>query len=229
MIGKIGWIITGALAAFFVALAFYNSTPTDTNTQDNSVAWNDQMVRGASNAPNTFVEYTDITCPHCANFHNVATDSSFDKDYIDSGKVRMEIRTTSLLSNVNSVRAGESAYCAADQGKFYAYYDEIVKQFTKDYFNKGIGISPTSPKVPKLDDSYYINATSGAGLNVDEMKTCLDSGEKSSDVEIATQKAINQGVMGVPAFDVNNGTYTGSGFGGGYSTIEQMMKAGGVN
>ena len=141
----------------------------------------------------------------------------------------MEIRTTSLLSNVNSVRAGEAAYCAADQGKFFEYYDKIVKQFTKDYFDKGIGISPTSPKVPKLEDQYYYDAAKDGGLDVDAMKSCLADGKMTAKVNQATQKAINMGVTGVPAFDINNGKYRGSGFGGGYSTVEQMMRAGGVN
>lgn len=226
--GKAGWIIISIVIVFFVGLAFYNSSSTDKDKQDTSAVWNEQMTEGRSDAPNTFVEYTDITCPHCANFHNTAKDGSFDKEYIDSGKVRMEIRITSLLSNANSARAGESGYCAADQGKFFDYYDKIVRKLTKDYFDKGIGISPTAPKVPKLDDNYYVEAAATAGLDGNKMKDCLSSNKEQSAVDTATRKAVNTGVTGVPAFNINNGKYTGSGFGGGYSTIQRMMKAGGV-
>ena len=225
---RVGWISIGILVMFLIALAIFNNN-SNGDKDLASVVWNEQMTKGKTDAPNIIIEYTDITCPHCADYHNAAEEGAFDRDYIDSGKARMEIRTTSLLSNVNSVRAGETAYCAADQGKFFEYYDKIVKQFTKDYFDKGIGISPTSPKVPKLEDQYYYDAAKDGGLDVDAMKSCLADGKMTAKVNQATQKAINMGVTGVPAFDINNGKYRGSGFGGGYSTVEQMMRAGGVN
>lgn len=44
------------------------------------------MTKGKTDAPNIIIEYTDITCPHCADFHNAAEEGAFDRDYIDSGK-----------------------------------------------------------------------------------------------------------------------------------------------
>lgn len=224
---KVGMIIIGALALFIVALAIYNGN--EGGDQDNSgTAWNKQMTLGDEAAPHTFVAYTDVTCPYCAAFHTTAFDGALKEDYIDSGKVRMETRVTSLLSNVNSVRAGETAYCAADQGKFFDYYDTIVRKFKEDYFDKGIGISPTSPRVPKLEDDYYLSTAKESGLDDKLMESCLADGKMVREVDVATRKAINMGVTGVPAFSVNSGKYVGSGFGGGYETIEQMLRAGGV-
>lgn len=225
--GKTGMIILGLIIAFFVAVTIFSNT---TNSPKGHTAWNDQMVTGSPDAKNTMVEYTDITCPHCADFHNAATGGSFDEDYIKSGKVRFEIRVTSMLQgkSLNSERAGESAYCAADQGKFFEYYDGIVARFTKDYFDKGVGVSVTSADIPKLDDSYYTSTAGEKGLDVARFEACLSAGEMKSKLAEATNKAaqlLPYG-SGVPYFIVNK--FTSSGFGGDYRAIQQMMRAGGV-
>lgn len=42
---------------------------------------------GAADAPVTIVEYSSLTCPHCATFHR-ETLPKIKKDYIDTGKAR---------------------------------------------------------------------------------------------------------------------------------------------
>lgn len=48
----------------------------------------EEMVLGSPDAPVTIVEYSSLTCPHCATFHR-DTLPKIKKDYIDSGKVRL--------------------------------------------------------------------------------------------------------------------------------------------
>ena len=43
---------------------------------------------GAKTAPVTMIEFASLTCPHCANFHNLVL-PTLKKEYIETGKVRM--------------------------------------------------------------------------------------------------------------------------------------------
>ncbi|MGD8810342.1 MAG: DsbA family protein [Gammaproteobacteria bacterium] len=48
-------------------------------------------VIGDANAPVTLIEFSSLTCPHCADFH-INTLPKIKKDYIDTGKVKMIVR-----------------------------------------------------------------------------------------------------------------------------------------
>lgn len=229
---RVGWFAVGAITVLILGIMLLsNNSSSDKESTSKASSWNESMTQGKADAPNSFIEYTDITCPHCAVFHNAIADSSFSKDYIESGKVQFEIRVTSFLQekSVNSERAGESAYCAADQGKFYEYYDGIVKKMTKDYFDNGIGTSPTAPRIPKLDDSYYLDVAKERELDVDAMKQCLDTNKMLATLNTATRKTaqILPYGSGVPYFVIND-TFKSSGFDGDYQTVQQMLRAGGV-
>jgi protein-disulfide isomerase len=58
---------------------------------------------GDSNAPVTLIEYSSLSCPHCADFH-AKTLPEIKKNYIDTGKVKLIIRDFPL---------GGPAYSAA--------------------------------------------------------------------------------------------------------------------
>ncbi len=51
----------------------------------------DENVMGAANAPVTIIEYSSMTCGHCATFHSKVLPQLKEK-YIDTGKVRYIIR-----------------------------------------------------------------------------------------------------------------------------------------
>lgn len=58
---------------------------------------------GDKNAPVTLIEYSSLSCPHCAEFH-ANTLPKIKKNYIDTGKVKLIIRDFPL---------GGPAYAAA--------------------------------------------------------------------------------------------------------------------
>ncbi len=51
----------------------------------------DDFVLGDANAPVTMIEYSSLTCPHCASFH-ANTLPDIMKNYIVTGKVRLVYR-----------------------------------------------------------------------------------------------------------------------------------------
>jgi protein-disulfide isomerase len=76
------------------------------------------MVLGSADAPITVVEYSSLTCPHCAAFaENVFP--MLQSKYIDTGKVRFVSREFPL--DVKAAAASMLARCAAngDAPKFF--------------------------------------------------------------------------------------------------------------
>lgn len=229
-------IIIGVAVVFFVALALYNShsRPAD---QGSNQPWNTAMTVGAADAPNTIVEYGDYFCEFCTKFYEQASSDDFKKKYLDTGKVRVETRPITVLAGEHSLNAeagAEAAFCAADQDKYHEFSDHIIPRIKHDFFDKGIGVKQmngamlSQPKtIEKLPQSYYDESASAVKMNVDQFSDCMINETHQSTIAKNTQKAISNGVRGLPHILVND--YVSSGFAGGWSNFELMLKAGGID
>ncbi|MDR1032744.1 MAG: DsbA family protein [Candidatus Nomurabacteria bacterium] len=219
------WVLVVVVAILVVALFAYNAKNPSKNTTE--PAWNSAMTMGNSDNKNHFIEYTDMFCPYCARF-NRALGEDFEKDYIKTDKLFFELRLTDVIAehSVNSTRGGETGYCAAQQDKFWPYYDAILAKLKADYHDKGIGVSKTSPQIPKLDDSYFLDAAKTAKLDVGKVQACLKDGSGLKELRANTARAAQVLPSGVPFFILNS--YYSSGFEGNYDTVKLMIKAGGV-
>jgi protein-disulfide isomerase len=83
------------------------------------------MALGSANAPVTIVEYSSLTCPHCADFaENVFP--MVQSKYIDSGKVRFVSREFPL--EIKAAGASMLARCAAN-GEAQKYFDATIMLF----------------------------------------------------------------------------------------------------
>jgi protein-disulfide isomerase len=67
------------------------------------------------------VEFGDYQCHFCAAFQRDTKDSIL-QNFVNTGQVR-------FLFNL----AAEASYCAADQGKYWQYHDEIYKNSKGEY------------------------------------------------------------------------------------------------
>ena len=65
-------------------------------------------VLGNDSAPVTIVEYSSLSCPHCAEFHE-KTMPELEKKYIDSGQVRFLVRPFPL--NEPALMGSMLTYC----------------------------------------------------------------------------------------------------------------------
>lgn len=230
MWSKARTIVFISLAVIIIGLFIVNAIVTKPDKSYG--AWSSAMTMGNTDADRHFIVYTDIFCPYCDNYSRVVEDNfdEFKRDYIDTNQVFYEIRLTDMISDhsVNSEMGGESGYCAADQGQFWDYYHVILAQLKVDYHDKGIGVSKTSPEIPKLDDEYFYRAARKiSGIDIGKFETCLNNHEKLAELNQNTQKASKAAVQGLPYFVF--GDWSGSGFDGNWKTVKSMFSAGGAN
>ena len=82
---------------------------------------------GKLDAPIKFIEFVSMTCSHCADFH-INTLPEIKKKYIDSGKLRLELRDFPL--DGLALRASAMARLI-DPNKYYKFVDMLFKKQKK--------------------------------------------------------------------------------------------------
>ena len=138
---------------------------------------------GKADAPLVIIEYTDLQCPFCQQFHNTAFDQ-LKKDYIDTGKVRFMTRDFPLDFHPNATPAAIASRCAGDQGKFWEMRHLM---------------HVNAEKLSKEDIQKY-----AAELKLDaaKFKSCSDSDFYVADIDKQFQEGSAVGVTGTPSFVV---------------------------
>ena len=84
---------------------------------------NGSPIVGNPNAPITILEWGDFQCTFCYRFHESSL-SIIHKEYIETGKVNLVFKDFPL-NGPDSILAAEASYCAKDQGRYWAYHDEL--------------------------------------------------------------------------------------------------------
>jgi len=84
---------------------------------------NGSPLIGNSNAPITVLEWGDYQCTFCYRFHESSLNIILT-EYVDTGKVKLVFKDFPL-NGPDSILAAEASYCAGDQGRYWAYHDEL--------------------------------------------------------------------------------------------------------
>lgn len=121
----------GALAIVGGGVAYYALSPNnvaapamaESGTLDLKVDPETDNIMGDPNAPVTVVEYSSLTCPHCANFHQM-TVPDFKEKYVKTGKARYVIREFPL--DQVAFAAAAIARCAGKE-KFFPFVTALYK------------------------------------------------------------------------------------------------------
>jgi protein-disulfide isomerase len=137
-------------------------------------------VLGQPNAPLTMIEYLRFNCSHCADFA-LQTAPQIEKDYVDTGKLRIEERA--LAPEGDLLTASAAALCAGEQGRYFDYYDLLFANFTRAY----------------TGDNLKENARH-LGLDTAAFNSCLDSKKYEQSVVDETNQAVGVGVTATPTF-----------------------------
>lgn len=147
-------------------------------------------VLGDANAPITMIDYSSLTCPHCADFHtNILP--QIKKDYIDTGKLKLVFVDFPL--NLPALQASSVARCIEDDTAYFAYIDQLFRT------QKQWGMTENA----KNDLLGTIKFT---GLDRETASKCIDSPQLTAGLLANMDEAKNKyQVNSTPTFVLNDG------------------------
>jgi protein-disulfide isomerase len=143
---------------------------------------------GPDGALVTIVEWSDFACPYCER--QVAVLQHVRQKYGD--QVRIIYRHFPLSFHRDAQLAAEAGVAAAEQGKFWAFHDQVWQHFGK---------------LSRADLDGYAKA---AGLDLAAFRTALDERRYYDTVVAETAAAEAFGVNGTPTMFINGQPVVGS-------------------
>jgi protein-disulfide isomerase len=184
-------IIAGALVAggiYFSGKGKNVPAPADTNNAPTANANNikpigaTDHVLGNPKAQIILVEYSDIECPFCKQFHN--TLHQLMNEYGKDGKLAWAFRHFPV--HTNSIKEGEAVECAAEIGGNDAFWKYTDKIFARTTSNNGLDLA----LLPVIAEEI--------GLDAGKFSACLSSGKYASRIEQDRNDIIAAGAQGTP-------------------------------
>lgn len=160
-------------------------------------------VLGQASAPVTVVEYGDYKCPFCARFFT-QTEPQLREQYIDPGQVRLVWRDFPNIDS-ESRPAAVAARCAGDQGEFWPYHDALYSFVWENFYGQGVNVEGGSAFEGKYED-----LARQVGLDVEEFRSCRESGRYEEVVQSSRESGVSRGVQGTPTFFVNGQKIAGA-------------------
>lgn len=141
----------------------------------------EDLVRGASNARVTLIEYSDLECPFCKRFHPVI--AQLLENYPND--VRWVYRHAPLAQlHSKAPKEAEAAKCAQEQGKGWEFVDKVFEVTPTNN-----GLDPA--ELPKIAAQVGV-------VNAVQFKSCLDSGKYTKAVADDLADATSAGMRGTP-------------------------------
>jgi protein-disulfide isomerase len=161
---------------------------------ESSAAEVEERSIGDPNAPVTIIEYSSLSCPHCATFHTDVLPGLKER-YIDTGKVRLVFRDFPL--NESAVDAAVIAHCAGPDR--YAGFLDVLFQTQESWSTTGDHRTALK-QLGKL-----------GGLTDEQMNTCLADETMVNKILQTRLDGQNQHkVQSTPTFVIGDQTYPGS-------------------
>ncbi len=161
-------------------------------------------ISGSMDAPVTLVEYSSMTCPHCANFHKLVLPELKEK-YIDTGKVRYVLREFPL--DRIAFAAAALARCSGEK-KYFPFVEMLFRQ--QDSWSRGPG-SP-APRLFKMAKQ--------AGFDEKFFNDCMRDKDVSDRIQKVMDTGRDYGVNSTPTLFVNGLKVNGVSL----SDIEKLMQ-----
>ncbi len=172
----------------------------------------DGRTLGNPDAPLTIVEYADFQCPACGQFATTVEDQLI-ADYIATGEAKLVFHDFPFLDDRTDTKesdnASEAAFCAQEQGQFWAYHDMIF--YNQSGENEGAFAR----------DRLIEMARNVEGIDVEQFTTCIDGDEYEDDVQDLYQATIDAGVQSTPTFVMNGQQVSGTN----YPALQEAIEA----
>ncbi len=141
-------------------------------------------IRGNVNAKVILVEYSDLECPFCKQFHTTAKTVTAKFAKSDVAWVYRHYPLDALHSKAR--KEAEASECATELGGNDAFWKYVDRLFE---------VSPTNNR---LELSELPNIAAYIGLDRAKFQTCLDSGKYAAKVEAQFQSGVAAGARGTP-------------------------------
>lgn len=170
--------IAAAPSAAAPSAAAPSAAPAGEAVGDVPAVTGDDHLRGDKGADVTLIEYSDFECPFCSRFHPTMVQLMDDPDL--KGKIRWVYRHYPLSFHPQATPAANAAECAAEQGKFWEYADEM-------FANNG-----------SLGDAFYGTTADKLGLNRSKFDACYSSKKYQARITADQTGGSAAGVTGTP-------------------------------
>ncbi len=155
--------------------------------------------RGDPQAPIVMEEFSDYQCPFCNRFVQ-ETLPSLETNQIAKGEVVLVYYDFPLSSiHPQAPAAHEAAYCAGEEGAaaYWAMHDALFANL-----NGWAGQSNTT--------DLFTGYAGEIGLDVEQFRTCLESGQFAARVQQGSSIGAARGVTSTPSFFINGQALTGA-------------------
>jgi len=148
----------------------------------------DDFVIGHKNAPVTIIEYSSLSCEHCANYHNTTLNVLIN-EYVNNDKVKIVFRAYPL-SNI-SLLANMLVLNVSDIDQRLEYMNYLYKTQKKWSMSK-------QPKKVLIESYKQI------GLTGEDFNKCYNNKELESKIKEKLKIAENElNIRSTPSFFIN--------------------------
>ena len=125
-------VILGGSATAFLSMGQNNSNRQTSKLDEITKKLTQPVLANASALGSdtgqiTLVEFGDYQCQNCTNFHK-ETRNQIINNYVNTGAIKFLFKDFVINdrpSDKASTLAASASYCAADQGKYWQYHDEL--------------------------------------------------------------------------------------------------------
>jgi protein-disulfide isomerase len=146
-----------------------------------------ERTLGKADAPITLIEFSSLTCPHCASYHR-DTLPQITKEYVETGKVRLVYRDFPLDT---LAYAGAMLARCVDRSRYFPFLETL-------FVNQSSWARSKNP----LDDLEKLAKL--AGLSKADFDACLGNQELLAGIRKAQEKAgLEHDIRSTPTFLVN--------------------------
>jgi protein-disulfide isomerase len=142
-------------------------------------------IIGTADAPVQIVEYGDLTCSACRQWHNLGFKDQLLAEF--GGQISFEFRHFPVVT-ASSPSGAQAAQCAAEQDGFWPFHDYIYEN-----------LEP----YPDLSPARTGEIAAAIGLDRTAFDSCLKSDRYRAFVNDAIRRAQRDGARGTPTFFIN--------------------------
>lgn len=154
--------------------------------------WAIDEVMGKADAPITIIEYSSLTCPHCAKFHT-DTFPKVKSEWIDTGKAKLIFRD--LPWDALAQATAMVSHCSGD--RYFAFLNTFFR--TQDQWARNPTPLNAIKTIAKL-----------GGMSEDQVDKCIADSGLLNEINARKDEALNRyKVDSTPSFIIGGKLYSG--------------------